>query len=106
MKQRKDDKSDKSPVVLKILPKTKLDLNHRNYTYLDREVESLQRCVGHDWSLQFIEYLPLDVMENCAVIVTELIVGIDVCDLLTSKSTILTEIEVVNIIEKIALAIK
>ena len=51
--------------------------NPKGQTYLEREVACLEKCLGHQWSLQFLEYFPLETFEDCAVIVTELVVGVD-----------------------------
>ena len=73
---------------------------------LKREIEVLEMTQGKDWSIQLIEYIPVEVMGDCAIIVTELISGIDVAKLREFRDNQLTEYEVFHIAHKVTLATK
>ena len=51
--------------------------------------------------MQLIEFIPLERMGDCAIIVTEFIVGMDLCNLREKYKNSITEKEAVNITRKV-----
>ena len=88
-------------VALKFLSKTYLDLDQKHRECLDRELKALKKLKGERYCLQFHEHIKLN---DCEVIVTDLIIGDDMYTMRQEQRMNLTEEEGRNILYKLNLA--